>query len=194
MLRGRGIVAGWLLVTGGAAVVAGALVEGYAQSVLLEFGAAVVLFAPLVLAEGLLTGRIGRKVRDGVVGTLNRTGVQAAPESPAAVRDLRDALLAALPPGWLAERRSVAPFDLVVERAGRRIAIAVRRTPFPLDWVTVRRLHIQARQAGHAGLVLCTLTPPTDLAAELAQNSPGLVLLSADDPAAELARLLSTRS
>jgi hypothetical protein len=166
-----------LSIAGGAAVAGGAVADGYLQAVCLELGAAVLLLAPLALAEGAVTGRIGRRVEDGVAEALNGVAGAPHPEDVARIRDHLVERLRRSGGSWRAVRKEDGPFDLVLERLGHRVAVAIRQTPFALDSATVRRLHTEARRQDHGGLVVVSLTSPTDLAVELAAHTPGLALL-----------------
>ncbi|MDX8145012.1 hypothetical protein SK854_23080 [Lentzea sp. BCCO 10_0061] len=169
-----------LSIAGGVAVVTGGIVDGYAQSVALELGAAVLLLAPLVWAERALSGQIRRQVSDSLAEALNGTASSAHPDD---VTRIRTHLLDRLSgnSSWHAVRAERATFDLVLENENRRVAVAIKRTPFALDSATVRRLHTEAKRAGIPELVVVSLTLPTDLARSLAAHTPGLTLLDESD-------------
>ncbi|MFD4640756.1 hypothetical protein ACFWN2_25805 [Lentzea sp. NPDC058436] len=163
-------------IAGGAAVVAGGFADGYAQSVALELGAAFLLVAPLVWAERALTSRVRRQISDSVAEALNGASSSAHPDD---VTRVRNHLLSRLDGdgSWQAVRPERATFDLVLENGFRRVAVAIKRTPFALDSATVARLRAEAKRDGIPELVVISLTEPTDLARSLASNTPGLVLL-----------------
>ncbi|GHH46463.1 restriction endonuclease [Lentzea cavernae] len=179
-----------LSIAGGIAVVAGGFADGYAQSVALELGAAFLLVAPLVWAERAFTGQIRRQVSDSLAEALNGSASSAHPDD---VTRIRSRLLNRSGGGspWQAVRTEHASFDLVLENGQRRIAIAIKRTPFALDSATVSRLHTEARRSGIPELVVISLTDPTDLAKNLAAHTPGLTLL---DESAALDTWLEQRS
>lgn len=166
-----------LTIAGGAGVTAGAFLDGYPQAACLELGAALLLLAPLALAEGVVTGRIGRRVEDGVAEALNGAAGTPHPEDVARIRDRLVEHLTRTPGDWQAVRPEAGSFDLILEMAGHRLAVAIRQTPFALDSATISRLHTESRRQGHAGLVVISLTQPTDLATEFARHTRGLTLL-----------------
>lgn len=163
-------------IAGGLAVAAGAFADGYPQSVALEIGAAVLLVAPVFWAERALTRRVRAQISDSVAEALNGTASTAHPDD---VTRLRNRLLDRLDGGgsWQAVRSERTGYDLVLENGSRRVAVAIKRTPFALDSATVARLRAEARRDGVPELVVISLTEPTDLARSLASNTPGLVLL-----------------
>ena len=169
-----------LSIAGGAAVALGGSFDGYAQSVLLELGAAVLLVAPLVWAERKVSVHIGQRLSDSLSEALNGTASSPHPDD---VTRIRTRLLARLngDSPWQAVRTDRASFDLVLENGTRRVAVAIKQTPFALDSATVRRLHAEARREGVPELVVISLTAPTDLARDLAAHTPGLKLLGESD-------------
>ncbi|MEV6242444.1 restriction endonuclease [Lentzea sp. NPDC051838] len=169
-----------LSIAGGAAVVAGGFADGYFQSVALELGAAFSLVAPLVWMERVLADQFKRQVSDSLAEALNGTASSAHPDDVTRIRrHLLDRLNGSSP--WQAVRAERASFDLVLENGPRRVAVAIKRTPFALDSATVSRLYAEAKREGIPELVVISLTDPTDLARSFAANTPGLTLLDESD-------------
>ncbi|MEU7783134.1 hypothetical protein [Amycolatopsis sp. NPDC049159] len=181
--RGGGVGIGALMTAlGVAAVLIGWNCDGYLQSVLLEVGAAFLLLAPLKFVEIAMTRRIGRRVEDGVAEALNGTSGSPHPDDADRIRThLIRQLDAQRPREWKVVNPPDEPFDFVLERKQKRIAVVIRHTPFPLDSATVRRMMAEARVHGIPELIVISLSIPTELAAEQAERTPGLHLIASTD-------------
>ncbi|MER5262103.1 hypothetical protein ABTZ99_08490 [Actinosynnema sp. NPDC002837] len=158
MVRPR-LLAALLAVIGGGALVAGALVDGYAQAVSVEVGSAVLLLVPFVLIERTFGRMIDRRVEDGVARALREPG-----PVPADRPDVVIAAIGTVVPDVVAVRADRTGLDYVIEGSRSTIAVAVQENRHPLDQSTVERLWIIARRAGLSGLLVVSHQPMTDLA------------------------------
>ncbi|MEU3770785.1 hypothetical protein AB0E55_37470 [Amycolatopsis keratiniphila] len=169
---------------GVAAVLAGWRAEGYLQSTLLEVGSAMLLLAPLGFAELAITRRIGRRVEDGVAEALNGTSGSPHPDDAERIRNRLIRRLHSPPsPDWEVTDSPGTPFAFMMKGPRRSIAVVIRHTPFPLDTATVRRMMTEARIHRAQELIVISLSPPTELAADFAKRTPGLRLIAAADEA-----------